>query len=61
MEQVKIEPSPDVAHRGWLANLKQGDRVEVPYSPAKGDIKLMTGLRVTTYGFDCCQTDSAKW
>jgi hypothetical protein len=42
MEQVKIEPSPDVAHRGWLANLKQGDRVEVPYSPAKGDIKLMT-------------------
>ncbi|CAE6966604.1 hypothetical protein R70199_07760 [Paraburkholderia domus] len=38
----EMVPTPDVVHRGWLDNLKEGDRVEVPYSLAKEDIKLMT-------------------
>ncbi|MFM0124181.1 MULTISPECIES: hypothetical protein [Paraburkholderia] len=38
----KMVPTPDDVHRVWLANLKEGDRVEVPYSLAKEDINLMT-------------------
>jgi hypothetical protein len=41
-EDRKLVPTPDVVHSGWLANLKEGDQVEVPYSLAKEDIKLMT-------------------
>lgn len=32
------------AHRAWVTCLKKGDRVEVPYSLASEDIKLMTVL-----------------
>ncbi|MFL9966697.1 hypothetical protein PQR02_38220 [Paraburkholderia sediminicola] len=38
----KMVPTPDVVHRGWLANLKEGDRVEVPYISSGDDVKLMT-------------------
>jgi hypothetical protein len=38
----KMPAKPDLDHRSWVANLKEDDRVEVPYSLAKEDIKLMT-------------------
>jgi hypothetical protein len=41
-QERKMPAKPDLDHRSWVANLKEGDRVEVPYSLAKGDIKLMT-------------------
>lgn len=31
-----------VAYRGWLTSLKAGDRVEVPYTSSRDDVKLMT-------------------
>jgi hypothetical protein len=38
----KAVPSRDPVYRGWLANLTEGDCVEVPYSLAREDIKRMT-------------------
>src|SRR5260370_26567241 len=42
MMNGKMPAKPDLDHRSWVANLKESDRVEVPYSLAKEDIKLMT-------------------
>jgi hypothetical protein len=42
VEDRKMAPAPDADHRVWLTTLKPGDRVEVPYTSAREDIKLMT-------------------
>jgi hypothetical protein len=55
----ELVSTPDVDHRDWLANLKEGDVVGVPYSLAAEDIRLMTvyenngeWIRLLPEGFD---------
>lgn len=38
----ELVQAPDADRRGWLTGLRAGDRVEVPYTPAREDLKLMT-------------------
>ncbi|MBN3777012.1 hypothetical protein G3O06_05435 [Burkholderia sp. Ac-20345] len=44
--KISAQPqSPVLDHLEWLAGLKEGDRVEVPYSLATEDIKRMTVVK----------------